>query len=47
MKLFNLHVGLEGSAEKEACIRGREGTRNSGNRQAEAQKGGKDRGMGE
>lgn len=47
MKAFNRHVGLEGSAEKEACIRGQEGTRSSGNKQAKAEKGGKDRGMGE
>lgn len=47
MKAFNRHVGLEGSAEKEACIRGQKGTRSRGNKQAEAEEGGKDRGMGE
>lgn len=38
MKAFNLHVGLEGGAEKEACIGRQEGTRSSGNKRAEAQK---------
>lgn len=39
MKAFNLHVGLESSAEKEACVERQEGTR--GNRSKQA-----DRGMG-
>lgn len=38
MKAFNLHVGVRGGAEKEACIGRRERTRGSGNKQAEAQK---------
>lgn len=43
MKAFNLHVGVGGCAEKEACIGRREGTRSGGSKREKEEK---DRGMG-